>query len=162
MGELPCELKSLFGYNWNCCNLFSSGVRFASISGTWFVYCGFLNCCWLTCCRRTGLCLVCDTGKGWVGDNTWFTCSSVSMGVCSGDGICRFVRSGREPPVLAAAIGKLGPVCDMCSADGYILSINITKWNNFNHDAHVKWYRSGLNWNLRPRYSFKLVTRIFQ
>ena len=45
------------------------------------------------------------------------------MGIGRGDGMCRFVKSGSEPPVLAAAIGKLGPVCGICSADGYILSI---------------------------------------
>ena len=45
------------------------------------------------------------------------------MGVGSGDGMCRFVKSGREPPVLAAAIGKFGPDGDIFSADGYILSV---------------------------------------
>lgn len=135
MGELLCELKLLFGYNWNCCNLFLSGVRFVFISGIWFVYCGFFNCCWLICCRRIGFCFVCDIGKGWVGDKIWFICLLVSMGVCSGDGICRFVRFGRELLVLVVVIGKLGFVCDMCFVDGYILLINIIKWNNFNYDV---------------------------
>ena len=36
--------------------------------------------------------------------------------------MCSCVRSGSEPPVFAAPIGKFGPVGDICSADGYILS----------------------------------------
>jgi len=43
------------------------------------------------------------------------------MGVERGDGICRLVRSGSDPPVLAPPICKLGPVACMCSGDGYII-----------------------------------------
>lgn len=38
MGAFPCELTSLLvfpgGYNWNCCNLSSSGEMLAPINGT--------------------------------------------------------------------------------------------------------------------------------